>query len=104
MLRHVRRAFQHDVRSGGFRQAGKPDPKKAGLDGVGDMTELDYGSSAGEGPQQNGPGYSTLTYSSTSGLLTGINDIANGVSILTVEPTMPATRPSDDRRRVAALL
>jgi YD repeat-containing protein len=52
-----------------------------GYDNVGDITALDYSNSTSPGPQQNGPGYSTLSYSATTGQLTGINDVANSTSV-----------------------
>ncbi|HEX7377376.1 MAG TPA: RHS repeat-associated core domain-containing protein, partial [Pirellulales bacterium] len=52
-----------------------------GLNGAGDITALNYANTVSAGPQQTSPGYVTLTYSPTTGLLTGMNDTANGASI-----------------------
>jgi RHS repeat-associated protein len=51
------------------------------LNGIGEITEIDRSNSVYSGPQQTSPGWTTISYDTTSGLLDEINNITAGTSI-----------------------
>jgi RHS repeat-associated protein len=51
------------------------------LNGIGDITEIDRSNMVNAGPQQTTPGWTLVSYDTTTGLLDGIDDITAGTSI-----------------------
>jgi RHS repeat-associated protein len=51
------------------------------LNGIGEITEIDRSNSVYAGPQQTSPGWTIISYDTTTGLLDEINDITAGTSI-----------------------